>query len=136
MEFYVCLLIIGLLMVLAFNIDHDKRDLHKKIDRECDMESSHYRDGEITGECTVNALREIRIEMKTMLSETEKDALEYSADFIETMIEFMPTLQDICNADWRIQALVGISTAELERAIRQGDLMVITGDEYRRCRNQ
>lgn len=105
-------------------------NVHGKKSRGCNSGSSCYRDGKITEECTVNALREVRREMRTMLSETEKDALEYSADLIETMIEFMPTFQDICNADWRIQSLIGVSTAELERAIMQGDLRVITREEH------
>ena len=42
-----------------------------------------YDRGKITRECAENALREIRRSMRTMLSQTELDALDYTADLLK-----------------------------------------------------
>ena len=95
--------------------------------------SSCYRDGKITDECTVNALRQIRRDMRMMLSQTEKDALENSADTIEMMLEFRPTILSMIDTEEsliRLCALTGMSTDDIETAIMKGNIQVITREEH------
>lgn len=60
--------------------------------------------------------------MRTMLSQTEKDALEHSADLFELMLDHEPELREIFKNNEslkRICGLFGKHPDELERLARQ-----------------
>lgn len=71
--------------------------------------------------------------MRMMLSQTEKDALENSADTIEMMLEFRPTILSMIDTEEsliRLCALTGMSTDDIETAIMKGNIQVITREEH------
>ena len=56
-------------------------NIHRENNNRQDMEFDRcYENGEITNLCTIIALKSIRREMKTMLSDIEKDALDKAVD--------------------------------------------------------
>lgn len=105
-------------------------NVYRKKHRGRDMGVPCYRNGQITDECTALALRQIRREMRTMLSQTEKDALEHSASLFELMLDHEPELREIFrnNEDlMRLCSVTGKSAGDLIELATQGRIKIVTG---------
>lgn len=82
----ICIIIIGVVVVV--DTRNNKTKLHNnnsrtsnisnndRNDRSMDRNNSCYKDGELTNLCTIIALKNIKREMTTMLSNMEKDAID------------------------------------------------------------